>query len=200
MPCFYLKETDAVFIHNPKTGGRTIRETIWPDKTGPFQGYIPAEYRDKFKFTFVRNPYDRFISAWKYCISQTRYKTSLLDDPELFFSIVAKNSNHYFWDCTIYDNFKGCKTSFAVHHASPQSDPFYMICETDFVGRFENFQEDFNTVCDMLSIKRVELRHPKKYKTDHLHYSEYFKDKEFTERVTEFYKEDFEKFGYDTLI
>jgi hypothetical protein len=75
-----------------------------------------------------------------------------------------------------------------------------MIDEADFVGRFENFQEDFNKVCDMISIERIKLPHPKKWKTKHLHYSEYFKDKEFTERVTEFYKKDFERFGYDTLM
>lgn len=200
MPCFYLKGPDAVFIHNPKTGGRAIRDTIWPDRTGPFQGYIPAEYYNKFKFAFVRNPYDRFISAWKYCIYNTKYKTSLLDIPNFFLNIVEKNSNLYFWDWAVYDNFKGYYISFAVHHASPQSDPFYMIGEADFVGRFENLQEDFNKVCDIISIKRVELPHLEKYKTKHLHYSEYFKDKEFTERVTEFYKEDFERFGYDTLL
>lgn len=36
--------------------------------------------------------------------------------------------------------------------------------------------------------------------TEHLHYSEYFKDKEFAERVPEYYREDFERFGYETLL
>lgn len=200
MPVYYLKEPDSIFIHNPKTGGSTIKGYVWPDNEKYLQGFIPQEYNNKFKFAFVRNPYDRFISAWRFCIATARFKTSFLDNPQLFFKLVYTNTKPYIWPhSNIYDANGKYYQTWARHHAGPQSDPFYMVERADFIGRFENFQEDLNKVCDIVGIKRI-ITLPKINSTEHLHYSEYFKDKEFAERVAEYYKEDFERFGYETLL
>ena len=66
MSNFLLKNPDAVLIHIPKTGGTSIRKGAWGRRVrGPRFGTIPEAWRHHFKFAFVREPLDRFLSAYR---------------------------------------------------------------------------------------------------------------------------------------
>jgi hypothetical protein len=64
----------------------------------------------------------------------------------------------------------------------------------DYVGRFENLQNDFDVVCDKIGMDTPSL--PRALETQHEHYTEYY-DSETREHVGLRYKEDIEYFGYE---
>lgn len=126
------------------------------------------KYNEYFKFGFVRNPYERCVSAWKYNIKMgfTCSEEKLFDFIE-YLNPTDINSKYL----NQYEFVDGC----------------------DFIGRFENLQEDFNTVCDKIRIPHEKLPH--KNKTNHKHYTEYYDD-ETKQIVAERYAKDIEYFGY----
>lgn len=173
-----------IFIHIPKTGGSSIEIAINPsvslDESPQTLGTGNTSFRGKhwnidkcqqeykeyfdsyFKFTFVRNPWDREVSRWKWFAVALKMNVS--------FKKHLKNMNNYReW---IYRNDKY---------------PF------DFIGRFENLQEDFNIICDKIGIPKQKLPHSNK--TKRKHYAEYYND-ETREIVAEKYAKDIEHFGY----
>jgi hypothetical protein len=67
----------------------------------------------------------------------------------------------------------------------------------DFIGRFENITEDIKKVADILSIKINDI--DPMGATRHKPYREYYTP-ELEKKISEFYKKDFDFFGYDNHI
>ena len=134
-------------------------------------------YNDMFKFGFTRNPWDRLLSGYS-------YKKDSVNRGE--FNEFVKGID-------------GAKI-----HLWDQSNPFYLVpqwrylCDeherilVDFVGRYENLQEDWEKVCQKLGMYE-DLQFYNMGKQ--LPYKEYYTE-ETREKVFELYKEDIEIFDY----
>ena len=64
----------------------------------------------------------------------------------------------------------------------------------DFVGRFENIQKDFNTICGKINIPQMEL--PKANPSNHSYYKDYY-NKHTIDLIANAYKEDIDIFNYE---
>ena len=136
-----------------------------------------------FKFAFVRNPWDRFASCYFYLKAGGMNEAYDVRDRKIFL-----DQHDSFEDFILNTNFNRL---FAQQHFKPQS--YYLDKEIDFIGRFENLQEDFNIVCDKIGVPQQHIPH--KNKSDHKHYTEYYTNRT-RGIVEEKYKKDIEYFGY----
>jgi chondroitin 4-sulfotransferase 11 len=144
-----------------------------------------GKLQDYFKFTFCRNPYSRVVSNY---IMFTTSRNIKIDE----FRINQICQFHNNPSSMSFSEFLEFICKYDNHHWQPQIDFVYGY-DVDFIGRVENYQEDFNTICDKIGIPRQELLH--KNKSKHKHYTEYYDD-ETREIVAEKYKKDIEYFGY----
>ena len=129
----------------------------------------PEIYSSYFKFGFVRNPWDRVISSYHYMLRCGSIKEMSIKN---FLEYISNTpvENKYL---SQYEYIKGC----------------------NFVGKFENLQKDFDTICDKIGISRSSLVHLKKTK-NRQHYTEYY-DTETIDLVAKKYAKDIEYFGYE---
>lgn len=99
-----------------------------------------------FKFTVIRNPWDRIISHW-----HTKPGIRELSFRHYIDNIALKRADQCF--DFLFDN----------------ENPLY-----DYTIRFENLQKDFNHVCDVIGIQQSVLPHENK--RDRKPYQEYYNE------------------------
>jgi hypothetical protein len=183
--------SNIIWYITPKCGSRTLHKIFRENNINfPTEKYDEVQNFTKnyFSFSIVRNPWDRLLSCYTQKIVKQKppagqkrpayfrwelnYQKPSFKD---FIRIIAENKNikrDRHWDL--------------YHNIIPVSD-------IDFIGRFENLQEDFNIVCDKIGIPQQQLPHQNKSK--HKHYTEYYDD-ETRQIVAEKYAKDIEYFGY----
>jgi len=129
-----------------------------------------------FKFCFVRNPWDKFISTVFYRnrnldrnTSQVSFMNEVLDkhhpSPSLFYSSQA----------SFFQDANGCNAM-------------------DFIGKTETMQADFNLICDRLNLPAPELDH--RNSSPHAGYQSYY-NQQLKERVAQVYEKDINLFNYE---
>jgi hypothetical protein len=216
MPVFLLRNPDAVFIHIPKTAGRSIRVRAWEGRyERGTRGQIPPEWQHYFKFGFVRAPIDRLISAWlMFSAGRTQvpemrrnrllplvgvertaisHKTHRPLFPGLtiaeFLAIAGDESIELF---TPRKGEVGRRATLR-RHAVPQTHSFNGIDRADFIGRFENIDAEMDKIRERLGAP-LPLPHSNRSRRED-DWQTYFTPAVFDQAV-EYYREDFKQLNY----
>ena len=194
-----------IFVHIPKAGGTSIERLFNIDKRkNLYQGldgirhngvsfslqHLTAKqlkkhpetkkyFNNYFKFSFVRNPYDRILSEyfWLHRIN----KIGMKDTPENFKIWVKKFLKKMDKD-----------------HKLPQYQYLYDNDDNlmvDFIGKIETINDDFKEVLKKIKHREISLPHHNKNKKN-----KEIKDSYLTEEIKDIiydiYKKDFELFSY----
>ncbi len=194
-------EFKTIFVHVPKTAGTSIEGMFglvktWPGKrkfqeiqgVGKHWGIseMSKEYKDYlndyFKWTVVRNPWEREFSLFKMMRGQLRYRHLSFKD-----FLIKVTKHHLQYTGSKFKNmvFRN-QVEYLIHNGS---------LGVDKVIRYEDLHEGWKEVCDiikkpyepLMSLRRIRSRLPIT-----AHY-----DQESIDLVAEMRKEDIEYFNYD---
>ncbi len=184
----------CIFVHIPKSAGSSVALSLFGHQTG-HRRYIdywrdnPGKAKLYFKFTFVRNPWERLVSAYHFL------RAGGMSPGDR-----AWAEKHITRFSGFEDFIKGWLTAGNIrrkHHFQPQYS--FLVgtnshdVKVDFIGRVENFDADFRTVCDRLGIQREGRRRNKSRHTDY----RWYYSNETIEIVRRVYERDVVMFGYD---
>lgn len=164
-------ELRCIFLHIPKNGGTSVGRTLFGEYGGNHMPmgsyqliYDRADFESFHKFCFSRNPYDRLLSGYRF---GTRGATRVDGARESQRHVRARKPLlvSAFGESESFEQFVLEWVNPAnvriFEHLRPQHrfacDPSGKLA-VDFVGRVENFDADFQTVCERLGVER-ELMH-----------------------------------------
>jgi hypothetical protein len=204
----------CIFIHIPKCAGSSIRDFYFDTpnldwKTPNYEllyGWCPKRnmhlqhatsrqlleteliseevWNNYFKFTIVRNPWDRAYSSYLWIMKDRKIEDSFRNfilAEGLFKNILTNeydmnNRSCHRWDQTDFFNING-------NHI------------LDFVGHFESLQNDINLINNKLGINKSFKQHSNKSNNRVKHYS-FFYDNENRKLIETLYDKDIKLLNY----
>lgn len=178
-----------VYVHNPKTGGHSIRSALSPEPCDPawaIGAHQPAsDYRGGgLCFGFVRNPWARMWSM---------YKCLLRGGPRDVFWGAAEAQQHGFrhWLLHVQSDRPPLLPAGPPIQRRPQT---WWLDGCTVVGRFEALQEDFDRICQTIglaprSLPRANVGDGSDYRTAY--------DDEMITAVAEWFAPDCEQYAYE---
>ena len=187
----------CIFPHNPKTAGTSI-ENVLKDNPKIINGgsshysllyykkKYPEQFKEYYKFAFVRNPWDRFYSAYNY------YKTG--GNRQCDQNLLEKMPQSFKTFCLDFCERDGYNWNNRPHFL-PQVRFVSLTGESidvDFLGKFENLKKDYLIIKKKL---RLPAPLPHARQRAHKHYQQCYDD-ETINLIGEKYAKDIKLLGY----
>ena len=192
----FFRKYNCLFIHIPKTAGVSVYRTLFDENSHghcylrDYYNYYGSYFVDRrFKFCYVRNPYDRVISAYYYLREGGRgYEIDLK-----YQKIINKSRNledfvvNFLTKSEVQEmeHFR-LQTSWIKNHKN--------IIDIDYIGKYENLNEDFKVISTKLGIRYKKMKRINTSKSNSKNYKNM--NENLRHIIYDIYKEDFLEFGY----
>lgn len=184
----------CIHVHIPRCAGVSVSNSLFGGLAGGHTTlaeyrivFGPREFHSYFKFSFVRNPWDRLVSAFfflkaggfsRWDAQWAAANLSVYADLESFVRGWVNKDN-----CAKYYHFYPQR-----HYLCVDDDELAL----DFVGRFENLAQDFHHVCEVLGIEAALADSNRSQRSDYRNYY----TAHTRQLVADVYAEDIKLFGY----
>lgn len=203
-----------IFIHIPKCAGRSIVELFNQRFDHHTANYYMQEYLPKFLnyelFTIVRNPYERYVSMWRYIKTHRRhhfediYNQRSNDEREDFKRFLLKNIELYKGEFSPIsaegargtDGDLGSSFWFSSQYSRISNTAGYRMVKNVF-----KLESDIDAIQQYLSnVMNKEIVLPHNNKSDHKEW-QYYYDAEILDKLSRFrpLQIDCKMLNYDVL-
>lgn len=147
--------THSVFVHVPKAAGTSVCMALYGQEVGhlPAAGYRAADKRkfnEYFKFTFVRHPASRFLSAHAYLMGggspadqrfAKRHLSAFADRGTLIEHLLGTAEKRPIWSLLDWGHFRA-QVDYVMIHGK---------IAVDFVGKLETINQDFEILSQRIT-------------------------------------------------
>ncbi len=236
----YSPKRNFIWYKNAKTAGTSMYRGVMVKEIDDLISYKehPKEFdlwwdsltdekiNNYFTFTFVRDPFDRLVSAFMHIIIEdlTRNAKDLIDnlrgpnDPKSGFY----RKNEIFKNFTFLSFYLFVKRGLKFYNLNDESmhwmpQHFFAKCDgkimVDFIGKYENLEADWKYVANKLQISEdlpfepasyaakgamsvYGHKDPRREAIQHIHFSEFYFNDAILAMVYDFYKRDMDLFDY----
>lgn len=202
----YNKELQAVFVHVPKAAGTSLSVPLWNRGNGhktvaDFEAQLGPTFIKQFIWAFVRNPYDRIVSAYEDCPEIFEFAPTF----ESFIGQIWKRRNDL-------EGLRFLRETGAPRFGFPigrlHFQPMHLLLQDKagelrphFIGKFENLKADFLELQGMLGQDPAPLVHRNKRagkpKRRNSRWQSLYTGK-LAAQVRDIYALDFDYFNYST--
>lgn len=190
-----------IWVKTPKCAGTSLKQAIknkglpidiikWGLVSKFIENKSEYDFQNAYKFAVVRNPFDRFVSSYHYCI-----QNGWLDK-----SVQFKEFARISWEDIRngpYPKGRVLPVNKVFQHTRPLVEHLsHDLGKCDYVDEFihfENLEEELNDLLERFSMPPIRL--PRLNTSTHRNYSGYY-DEETRRYVAEKFREDLALFGY----
>ncbi len=187
-------EHKFIFVHVGRTGGTSFERAAgvpvtsdlrtrflgncdFNEKHKNFEYYrtnYPGEFDSFFKFTIVRNPFDRLVSRWL-------WRTTVLKETK--------------WvDFKQFIETRPISSKYSEFYKLSEKSIIESVNQFDFIGRFEDIQNTYKFLCHRFKIQECNIPHTNK--TILHNYKDYY-NSDTVKLVKKIYHIDLDLFDYD---
>ena len=145
-------------------------------------GMTVEKWNSYYKFTFIRNPYERFVSGYCYVMQMLNIKI----------------------DFGKYIELKDYVSDFEYMHTFMSQSKHVCLddtCKSSFIGKFENLEDDFKQILLNIGFNEDEIvhSHEKTNVTKHLSIKHFITTQEILDKLNIILNEDIEVFHFDKI-
>ena len=214
---FIFEDKGLIYTSIPKVActsikiglmAQSLQDSNSPDEymnvhriTSRFMSYsIANKYQNYYKFAFVRNPLDRLVSCYK-----DKVKTEMQHNGRYHFAtnyntVIKLLTGKKFTHDMSFDDFVKLVARIPDYlsdgHFKSQYSMLYKRGKQipDYIGRFESLSTDWNHLAKKYDLKVLGEMN----RTEKTDWQAYYKNKEILELAANRYKNDIDKFGYES--
>jgi hypothetical protein len=186
----------------------------WPKQGSSMLGHIhyqallkdnkldPDYFNRSFKFAFVRNPYDRLVSLYKYHQIQKRLALNF----DSFVQVLSQEFREGRVPPVGLYNIQPFPETSPLHHLMIYGNQYNPMVDwlppnfpdTVLICYLETFEQDIDKLLSLIGFQGKRAAVPKKNQAKYEdNFIDFYKNPQTVALVNELYKKDFEAFGYD---
>ncbi len=192
----YWKNASCIYIHIPRAAGTSINKAIYGRTLGHYHAAeiktaFPRLFERAFVFSFVRNPWDRVLSAYRFA-KKGRTESMGMYRPKQYQVPEFDSFERFLFEwLSVRDIFR---TDFVFQPQYPFVLDVRGEMMVDFIGHVENMAADWAVIEDRLG-RSLSITHSNRT-GDVGSYRNAFISQEMVDRVADIFRQDIESFGY----